>query len=252
MSDRHGLPAKRFADLEPVPSLDWLTPLSEARFGHIDLARYGVPPNTRLDKKLAFSLMRRPLPYPLAPFMSGVESDGFSGQWDAMMGHLARWLTRHLNDPALLLWIINWGGRLHVNFASGIEHSLEQVATLEREGKTDELARMRAGAPNAVPGPLMRTLWRLLLGGRVKVGPRALDLYRWRNRFNRDGLTSSLRLELRDLLSPRVSLRAPYGSSDEFEGQEQQRLRDLVGWVSYRQAGYWRWHFRWGLGQGGN
>lgn len=230
LSDRHGLPAKRFADLEPVPSLDWLTPLSEARFGHIDLARYGVPPNTRLDKKLAFSLMRRPLPYPLAPFMSVVETDGVSGQWDAVMGHLARWLTRHLDDPALLLWLINWGGRLHVNFASGIEHSLEQVATLEREGKTDELARMRAGAPNAVPGPLMRTLWRLLLGGRVKVGPRALDLYRWRNRFNRDGLTSSLRLEFRELLSPRVSLRAPYGSSDEFEGQEQQRLKDLVGW----------------------
>lgn len=230
LSDRLGLPAKRFADLEPVPSLDWLTPLSEARFGHIDLARYGVPPNTRLDKKLAFSLMRRPLPYPLAPFMSVVESDGVSGQWDAVMGHLARWMTRHLDDPALLLWIINWGGRLHVNFSSGIEHSLEQLATLEREGKTDELARMRAGAPNAVPGPLMRTLWRLLLGGRVKVGPRALDFYRWRNRFNRDGLTSSLRLELRELLSPRVSLRAPYGSSDESEGHEQQRLRDLVGW----------------------
>lgn len=231
LSDRHGLAAKRFADLEPVPSLDWLTPLSEARFGHIDLARYGVPPNARLDKKLAFSLMRRPLPYPLAPFMSVVESDGVTGHWDAVMGHLARWLTRHLDDPALLLWLINWGGRLHVNFASGIEHTLEQLATLEREGKTDELARVRAGAPNAVPGPLMRTLWRLLLGGRVKVGPRALDLYRWRNRFNRDGLTSSLRLEFRELLSPRVSLRAPYGSSaEEGEGQVQQRLRDLVGW----------------------
>jgi len=71
----------------------------------------------------------------------------------------------------------------------------------------------------------------LLLGGRVKVGPRALDLYRWRNRFNRDGLTSSLRLEFRELLSPRVSLRAPYGSSvEEGEDQVQQRLRYLVGW----------------------
>jgi len=231
LSDRNGLPAQRFADLEPVPSLDWLTPLSETRFGHNDLARYGVPPNTRLDKKLVFSLMRRPLPYPLSPFMSVVESDGVSGQWDAVMGHLARWLTRHLDDPALLLWLINWGGRLHINFASGIEHSLEQLATLEREGKTDELTRIRAGAPNGVPGPLMRTLWRLLLGGRVKVGPRALDLYRWRNRFNRDGLTSSLRLEFRELLSPRVSLRAPYGSSvEEGEDQVQQRLRYLVGW----------------------
>ncbi|MCT9827415.1 anti-phage defense-associated sirtuin Dsr1 [Pseudomonas veronii] len=231
LSDRHGLPAQRFADLEPVPSLDWLEPLSEARFGHIDLARYGVPPNTNLDKKLAFSLMRRPLPYSLALVMCVVESDGVSGQWDPVMGHLARWLTRHLDDPVLLLWLINWGGRLHVNFASSIEHCLERLATLEREGKTDELARMRAGAPNAVPGPLMRTLWQLMLGGRVKVGPRAIDFYRWRNRFHRDGLTSSLRLEFRELLSPRVSLREPYSSSTEDgEGEEQQRLKDLVEW----------------------
>lgn len=229
LSDRHGLPAKRFADLEPVPSLDWLTPLSEARFGHIDLPRYGVPPNTRLDNKLAFSLMHRPSPYTLAPFMGVVESDAVSGRWDAVMGHLARWLTRHLDDPALLLWLISWGGRMHINFASAIEHSLEQLATLEREGKTDELARLRAGAANAVPGPRMLTLWRMLLSGRVKVGPRALDLYRWRNRFNRDGLTSSLRLEFRELLSPRVSLRASYRSSDELEGDHQQ-LRDLVRW----------------------
>lgn len=67
LSDRHGLPAQRFADLDPVPSLDWLAPLSEARFGHIDLARYGVPPNLRLDENFAFSLMRRPMPYSLAP-----------------------------------------------------------------------------------------------------------------------------------------------------------------------------------------
>ncbi|WP_129932447.1 MULTISPECIES: anti-phage defense-associated sirtuin Dsr1 [unclassified Pseudomonas] len=231
LSDRHGLPAQRFADLDPVPSLDWLTPLSEARFGHIDLARYGVPPNTRLDEKLAFSLMRRPLPYQLAPFMCVVESDGVTGRWDGVMRHLARWLSRHLNDPALILWLINGGGRLHASFASWIEHSLERLATLEREGKADELAQIRAGAPNAVPGPLMCTLWRLLLGGRVKVGPRALDLYRWRNRVHRDGLTSSLRLEFRELMSPLVSLRAPYGSSAEVsEGQEPQRLRDLVEW----------------------
>lgn len=230
LSDRHGLPAQRFADLEPVPSLDWLLPLSEARFGHIDLARYGVPPNTRVDEKLTFSLMRRPLPYPLAPFMCVVESDGVSGHWDVVMGHLARWLCRHLDDPALLLWLINWGGRLHVSFASWIEQSLERLATLEREDKTDELARIQAGAPNAVPGPLMRTLWRLLLGGQVKVGPRALDLYRWRNRFNRDGLTSSLRLEFRELLSPRVSLREPYGKFAEADEDQEQQLKDLVEW----------------------
>lgn len=77
----------------------------------------------------------------------------------------------------------------------------------------------------------MRTLWRLLLRGRGKSWISELDLYRWRDRFNRDGLTNALRMELRDLLTPRVSLREPYHlGSDEEEGQEAAELKDLVEW----------------------
>lgn len=54
------------------------------------------------------------------------------------------------------------------------------------------------------------TLWRLLLTGRVKSWLRDFDLYRWRDRFKRDGLTASLRLELRETLTPLVSLREPF------------------------------------------
>ena len=60
------------------------------------------------------------------------------------------------------------GGQLHEQWIWQIEHRLDELALLERDGKTSELEDIRAHAPNAIPGPLMRTLWRLLLSGRVK------------------------------------------------------------------------------------
>lgn len=60
---------------------------------------------------------------------------------------------------------------------------------------------------------------------------RDLDLYRWMDRFRRDGLTTSLRLELRDSLTPRVSLREPFrGTAQEEDASESDRLKALVDW----------------------
>jgi hypothetical protein len=45
LSDKTGLPAKRFADFNPVPSLEWLLEaFSDERFRHSDLDRFCVPP----------------------------------------------------------------------------------------------------------------------------------------------------------------------------------------------------------------
>jgi hypothetical protein len=60
LSDKSGLPAKRFADLNPVTSLDWLLEsFAQENFGHSDLSRFGVPPRDTVDSKLRFSLIRR-------------------------------------------------------------------------------------------------------------------------------------------------------------------------------------------------
>ena len=99
VSDPSGLPAKRFAELDPVPSLDWLEPFGEARYGHADLKRFGVPPNANADDGLAFSLTRRPWPYLLAPPMRFVGSASRYGGWDDVMWRLGHWLVRHLDDP---------------------------------------------------------------------------------------------------------------------------------------------------------
>lgn len=231
LSHEGGLPAKRFADMDPVPSLDWLEPLSENRYRHGDLGRFGVPPKSDQDEKLAFSLTCRPAPYDRAPWMVLADVGDAGSQWDDVMFHLARWLTRHLDDPALVLWLTKRGGQLHHHFARRVDQRLDELARLERDGRTDELDRMRAAAPRAIPRPLMRTVWRLLLSGRIKSGRQDVDLYRWQERFRRDGWSPSLRLSLRELLTPCIELCEPFrwggGAGTK---QEPRHLKEVVDW----------------------
>ncbi len=232
LSDKSGLPAKRFADFNPAPPLYWLLEaFSDERFQHSDLARFGVPPRDEVDAKLRFSLIRRPAPYPLAPPML-LASGGVTGsQWDDVIFHLARWLVRHLDDPRLVIWIAQRGGQLHDRWQWLIEHELDRFALLEREGKLAELDEIRSHAPKAIPGPLMRTLWHLLLSGRVKSPWHDPDLYRWKGRLKRGGLTATLRLELRDLLAPQVALKQPFLWRDGAENtDEPTHIKQLVAW----------------------
>ncbi len=231
LSDPRGVPAERFADFNPAPSLDWLKPLCEERYHQGDLSRFGVPHYPVLDDKLSFSLTCRPSPYDRAPWMGLVDVGATSSQLDNVMRHLARWLARHLDDPGLVLWLAKRGGHLHDDFSRLVEGRLDELAKFERDSNTEELNRIRVNAPNAIPRPMMRTLWRLLLTGRVKSPLRDFDIYRWLNRFKRDGLTTTLRLELREMLTPRVSLREPFRWSGEGNVvEEPQRLKDLVEW----------------------
>lgn len=231
LSDPGGLPAKRFAELDPVPPLDWLEPLSEELYRHADLGRFSVPPQTAVDSKLAYSLISRPTPYLLAPWMRIADSGHRSGGWDAVMLQVARWLLRHLDDPTLLIWLIKRGGQLHDQLIWLIERRLHELDKLANGGDTIELHRIRANAPNAIPRPAMRTLWRLLLNGHVKSGLSELSLYSWRKQFEHDGLTASVRFALRRILTPCLSLREPFrwsGASDGYEAQDS--IKKIVEW----------------------
>ncbi len=232
LSDQSGLPAKRFAEFNPVPSLDWLLEaFSEECFHHNDLARFGVPPRDKIDKKLNFSLVHRPTPYHLASWML-LSSGGITGsQWDEVMFHLARWLVRHLDDPRLIIWIAQRGGRLQDRWPWLIEHELNRFASMEHDSKTAELDEIRLHAPNAIPSPLMRTLWRLLLNGQVKSHWHDPDLYRWKSKLKREGVTTMLRFELRDLLAPKVTLKKLFHWGDGEEDSDQPtHIKKLVNW----------------------
>lgn len=230
LSDESGLPAKRFADYDPTPPLEWLTEFADIRYQHNDLSRFGISPRSASDQNIRFSLIHRPAPYNRAPWMTLVGSRRGSACDDVML-HIARWLTRHLNDPKLIRWLSERRGQLHDHWSTLIKTSLDHIADLEREAKTSELDRIREKSPNAIPGPLMRTLWRLLLTGRVKSSVRDLDLLHWQQRWRRDGLTASLRMEFRHLFAPKIRLSKPFEWGEQTqEPGSPKRLEQIVRW----------------------
>lgn len=230
LSHESGLPAKRFAEFNPAPPLEWLEVFSDERYLHDDLDRFGVQPHSKVDDKLRFSLIRRPAHYSRTPRMSLVSSAA-DIQWDDVMSQLARWLVRHLNDPKLIIWLAERGGQLHSQWCRLIEGELDRFSRLAREDKTAELDKIRANAPNAIPQPLMRTLWRLLLTNRVKSPWRNWNIYSWQDQLKHDGLTTTLRLQLRELLAPKVVLKKPFhwSGSDE-EDDTPERMKQQVDW----------------------
>ena len=231
--------AARHADLNPVPPLEWLEPLSQDQFGHEDLLRFGVTHKTAGDEKLSFSFIRRPAPYTLAPLMSLANFGVIVSDWDEVMFHLGRWLIRHLNDPKLVLWIAKQGGQLHPRFATQIHRQLMDLARLSHDNNREELDRIQSTAPNAIPSPLMRILWRLILSGRLESRALHYDLYDWVRRFKLDGLTPTLRLELREALTPRVALREPFRWTETPDTvRDVKRVSDLVEWEIVLSAGH--------------
>lgn len=67
-------------------------------------------------------------------------------------------------------------------------------------------------------------------------------MYRWQNRLKNEGLTTTLRLELRELLSPKVMLRRPfrYSEDDSSSTDEPLRIKQLVDWELVLTADYVR------------
>lgn len=232
LSDKSALPAKRFAELNPVPPLEWLLNcFSDDRFQHADLLRFQIPPHAEVDRNLRFSLISRPTPYDRAPRMVLALGGTVDSQWDEVMHQMARWLVRHLDDPRLFLWVAQRGGRLHENMRRLLESQLELYALLARAGNTSQLAIIRSNSPRAIPGPTMRKLWLLLLGGQVKSLWWDTNIYGWVARLKTEGLTVSLRLELRKLISPRLVIRQPFQAervSNVEDGPKS--IRHLVDW----------------------
>jgi hypothetical protein len=225
-----GLAAKHFAEMDPVPPLEWLESLAQDQFGHEDLPRFGVTANRDSDENLAFSFIRRPSPYTLAPQMTLADLGASATRWDEVMFQLSRWMTRHLDDPNLLLWLVKQGGHLNYNSARQIQQRLIDIDRITHNDH-GEIDRIRATAPKAIPSPRMRVLWRLILSRRLESRTHHHDLYDWLRRFKQDGLTPTLRMELRESLTPRVSLREPFrlkGEPNESHGSK--GIKDLVEW----------------------
>ena len=223
--------AKNFAEINPVPPLEWLKPLAKNQFKHEDLTRFGVNRNAETDKYLQFSVIHRPAPYTHSRWMHIADMGDNGSNLDEVMFQLARWLTRHLNDPKLIIWLAKQGGQLHEQFANLIRDGIEYLDKLDSEGKQEELDGILLHAPKAIPGLPMRTLWRIFLSGRIKSHAQDFNLYNWFGRFKQVGLTLLLRMELREILTPKITILEPFYWKDESDGvRVPEQITDIVEW----------------------
>ncbi|WP_182057617.1 anti-phage defense-associated sirtuin Dsr1 [Pantoea sp. ME81] len=235
LSDSSGLPARRLAEHNPAPPVDWLFDgLMLNNFHHDDLQRFNVIPHEEADEKLSFSLISRPATYRLSPWMTLFSLNKHGTGWDHVMESLANWLLRYLNEPRLLLMLAN-GGNLHPLLNRIITRQLAYLSRLASQDKTVELEKIKADSPQAIPTLLMNMLWGLLLNGRVKGSRSHMDVYSWMTRLNVEGLSATMRFELRELLAPKIILQEPYDlSALNGEARDQTtsptHVRDLVHW----------------------
>jgi len=206
LSDSEALPAKRFADHDPLPSLNWLDALLDNRFAHADLRTFKVTPDTEEDAGLSFSLLNRPARYALAPRMTLFWARSHA-QWDRVMHELARWLSRHYNDPGLLMRIID-GGPLNPQFMQLIKNAL---------------------CKHPPPGPISK-IWDVILSGQAwDESPLHLTFYDWERRFRKEGMSHELMASFRRLMAPRVRFRKPLRLFDnDDESTSHDRVRDIV------------------------
>ncbi len=217
LSDDSGHPAKTFAEFNPVPAFEWLDVFADEKYALSDLSKFKIHPHEMGDKDIQFSLIKRPSPYWLAPWMTLVSRRKDESQWDKILLNLSRWIVRHLNEPKLLLWFVDRGAQLHGILHDLIERKLKAISTLESEGRESDIEEIRKNAPNEIPSSYMYTMWRLLLTGRVKTLSQDMALYTWIEHLNLYGLTTSVRLELREILTPKVRLYKSYWYGENIE-----------------------------------
>ena len=192
LGDPSGVPAAVFAALDPPPPLDWLDVFCKGENSDLDLR----PLRTRLESAA------QPL--------------------GSRASYLLGWLIRYLGEPSLFLWFGEGSDKPHPMCSYRITAHLDRIDELEADGNTAELEELRISSPQAIPRPVLKVLWRLLLQGRVTSRrPRggSRDLTPWLNRVERHGLTTPLRLELRDLLTPRLLVRKPWVPWEDIDSE---------------------------------
>ena len=229
ISDPSGLPAKKFAELDPPPPLEWLQVFFENRFGPEHSARFGVSLDSGYQNPIRFSLVRRPAPWHMSADMALVSDGESSTSIDRVMSEVGRWLLRHLNDPSLIIMVAKAGGQIDKTWSRQIENKISRLDVVDVDAPTLDSATPEERCDILCDS--MRILWRLVLTRRLKSSGSNMEPYGWFKRYKSYGLTASIRQELRDILAPRVVIRESYtrrllgGNSNEHPS-----INELVRW----------------------
>lgn len=197
LSHESGVPARRFSEFNPLPPIEWLDVFLEKKYKRADLIKFGITPQNE-DENFSFSFIDRPTPHTHSTNMSLFPTQRKNIEWDKVMYQIARWLSRHIDNPKLIIKLAQVE-ELSESWKRLIENQLDEIKTNKINSNLDHQTK---------------GILKLLINGRVKPAAEDHDFYSWIRRFERNGLSSYLRLELRELLSVKISLQKPYDWPD--------------------------------------
>jgi hypothetical protein len=208
LSDPTGKPAEFFANATPVFDLAWLFAFCEKKYSSGDIAIFGVHKACERKFEAEYSFLERPYnDEQLPPTMALVGSNFSWIENDKVMDQIGCWLVRHLNNPALIIWVCECGGVLHPRFRSLIIGQLNHFAELEDSGQTDKLEEIHSESPDGIPDDDMLSLWELALSGKLCKPVEGYLIIQTCNYIKKYGVDSSLKSFLLKALSSTVILK---------------------------------------------
>ena len=241
ITDRSGRPAKIFSELNPAPPLEWLKVFCEGSMQGDDVNHFDISPDAVHDTEFQSRLIGQITSLDRSKY-TALNQNKLNNPMDDVIYYIASWLTRHLNDPRLIYWLLENETRLHNQLPSLIESKLDYYDRLQFEGRDKELKEIRKNSPHTVPNEVMRGFWRMMLRGRIKPLQNYYNFFGWMDKLKRNGLSTSLRMELREFLSPKIVLRKSYQWHEKFtKPSNSNNLRrnfdwDLVLGVDYARS----------------
>jgi len=226
LSDPTGIPAKRFSKLNPAPPLTWLKVLSTIELKKEDLSRFGIFDNT-FEDEIKFNLFNRPAKSSLSPSMALSRHPFVETEWDDVMKNLGDWLARHLNNPDLVLFILKQGGILNSKFQWKINHEIEEQKKRQSNKDSIYFEKLKALSPDATVSNDMLVIWSLVLAGYCEQSSYTRNLYSWSDTYKYNGITTALKKDIREILSPKIQFKKPY----TFRANEQKTgLKSIIDW----------------------
>ena len=191
------------ATLDPVPPIQWLDVLKACGPSETDSDLLAESRDPNIGKGRVNSLDQNSLEngYRLWCVLFDPAADKEDGH---LIHCMARWLTRHLDNPDLATTLAARKHQLNPYFRQAIRDQID-VGTSETMSSLEE--SNAASDSNPRVRPAMRKIWNLFLSGKIATDSLGMGLFEWKRMFKRSGYTCEVRKGLRSLLAPRISIR---------------------------------------------
>lgn len=216
LSDKSGIPARIFSELDPAPSLEWLEVFMNKRYKKNDLFQFGVQYLNISNDDFCFSLLNRPTPSEYASWMAPFNQHEKYYCYDNVMEHIVSWMMKFLFDPLFIEWIVGNVNKSHYLFLKSIKKELDKyLNTIEFSAQSHYQRQVII-------------FWQMFFHDKVYFESQD-NFYEWGRELKQYGWTQTSKMELRRLLSPKIKFRKSFRWNDETDEKEL-RLNDYLHW----------------------